>query len=412
MNKGCVISLVAVLGIFSVLLGVYFYKQSVKDPVVYTFEKPKKEDIIKKTVATGSVKPRQEVQVKPQVSGVVDALFVEAGQMVEKGQKIAKIKLVPSQVNINNAQSQVQLARIRYDEAQRELARQQEVFKNKLDVEGTRAAYDAAKQEDLRNAKLLEDGVISQAAYESVKRAVDMAKADYENAGLVSKNSLKQFETNVAIAKQEMNAAINNLQLLQEGASRNSKQVNNIVTSTVKGMILDIPVEEGSSVIERNNFNEGTTIASVADMTSLIFEGNIDESDVGKLKEGMPLELTVGAIDEAKFEANLEYISPKGVEEEGAVKFEIRAAIRPNEDVFLRAGYSASGDIILAKREQVLTINERDVINQGDSTLVEIRTGDQTFEKKLVKLGLSDGILIEVVEGLNADAEVKVQKNL
>jgi HlyD family secretion protein len=412
MNKGCVISLVAVLSIFSVLLGYYFYQQSIKDPVVYIFEKPKKEDIVKKTVATGAVKPRQEVQVKPQVSGVVDALFVEAGEMVEKGQKIAKIKLVPSQVNINNAQSQVHLARIRYDEAQRELSRQQEVFNNKLDIEGTRAAYVAAKQEDLRNVKLLEEGVISQASYESVKRAVDMAKADFENAGLASKNSLKQFETNVAIAKQEMNAAINNLQLLQEGASRNSKQVNNVVTSTVKGMILDIPVEEGSSVIERNNFNEGTTIASVADMTSLIFEGNVDESDVGKLKEGMPLELTVGAIDEVKFEANLEYISPKGLEEEGAVKFEIRAAIKPNKEVFLRAGYSASGDIILAKREQVLTINERDVINEGDSTLVEIRTGDQEFEKKLVKLGLSDGILIEVLEGLNEETEVKVQKNL
>jgi HlyD family secretion protein len=412
MNKGCVISLVVVLGIFSVLLGVYFYQQSVKDPVVYSFEKPKKEDIIKKTVATGAVKPRQEVQVKPQVSGVVDALFVEAGQMVEKGQKIAKIKLVPSQVNINNAQSQVQLARIRHEEAQRELTRQQGVFQNKLDVEGSRAAYEAAKQEDLRSVKLLKDGVISRASYEAAKRAVDMAKADFDNAGIVSKNSLKQFETNVAIAKQEMNAAINNLQLLKEGASRNSKQVNNIVTSTVKGMILDIPVKEGSSVIERNNFNEGTTIASVADMTSLIFEGNIDESDVGKLKEGMPLELTIGAIDEVKFVATLEYISPKGVEEEGAVKFEIRAAIKPNKDIFLRAGYSASGDIILAKREQVLTINERDVISQGDSTLVEIRTGDQEFEKKVVKLGLSDGILIEVLKGLNAESEVKVQGNL
>lgn len=412
MNKGCVISLVAVLGILSVLLGVYFYQQSVKDPVVYEFVKPEKQDIIKKTVATGAVKPRQEVQVKPQVSGVVDELFVEAGQMVEKGQKIAKIKLVPSQVNINNAQSQVQLARIRYDEARRELTRQQEVFKNKLDVEGSRAAYDAAKQEDTRNQKLLEEGVISQSAYESIKRAVDMAKAEYDNAGLVSKNSLKSFETNVEIAKQEMNAAINNLQLLQEGASRNSKQVNNIVTSTVKGMILDIPVEEGSSVIERNNFNEGTTIASVADMTSLIFEGNVDESDVGKLKEGMPLELTVGAIADAKFEANLEYISPKGVEEEGAVKFEIRAAIKPNKEVFLRAGYSASGDIILAKREKALSINERDVLNEGDSTFVEIRTGDQTFEKQQVKLGLSDGILIEVLEGVNTESEVKVQRNL
>jgi len=177
-------------------------------------------------------------------------------------------------------------------------------------------------------------------------------------------------------------------------------------------MILDIPVEEGSSVIERNNFNEGTTIASVADMTSLIFEGNVDESDVGKLKEGMPLELTVGAIDDAKFQANLEYISPKGTEEEGAVKFEIRAAIQPNKDYFLRAGYSASGDIILAKREQVLSIKERDVLKEGDTTFVEVKTGDQEFEKKQVKLGMSDGILVEVLEGLDTEAEVKLQRKL
>ena len=409
MNKGCVISLVVVLGILSVLLGVYFYNQSKKDPVVYEFETPQKEDIIKKTVATGSIKPRQEVQVKPQVSGVVDKLFVEAGELVKKGQQIAKIKLVPSQVNINNAQSQVQLARIRYDEAKRELDRQKEVFRNKLDIEGTRAAYETAKLEDQRNSKLLNEGVISQSAYDAVKRDVDMAKAEYENAQLVSTNSLKQFETNVDIRKQELNAAINNLQLLQEGASRNSKQVNNIVTSTVDGMILDIPVEEGSSVIERNNFNEGTTIVSVADMNSLIFEGNVDESDVGKLKEGMPLELTVGAIEDAQFDATLEYISPKGLEEEGAVKFEIRAAIQPNEEIFLRAGYSASGDIILAKKEKVLAIKERDVISRSDSTFVEIKTGDQQFEEKLVQLGLSDGILIEVLDGISSDTEIKVQ---
>jgi len=214
MNKGCIISLVAVLGILSIGLGTYFYNQSIKDPVVYTFEKPEKTDIIQKTVATGAIKPRQEVQVKPQVSGVVDELFVEAGQMVEKGQKIAKIKLVPSQININNAQNQVQLARIRYDEAQRELKRQTEVFDKKLDIEGTRAAYDLAKTEDQRNIKLLEEGVISQSAYDAVKRDAATAKAEFENAGILSKNNLKQFESTVEIRRQEMNAAINNLQLI------------------------------------------------------------------------------------------------------------------------------------------------------------------------------------------------------
>ena len=214
------------------------------------------------------------------------------------------------------------------------------------------------------------------------------------------------------IRKQELDAAIDNLQLLQEGATKNSKQVANIVVSTVEGMVLDVPVEEGTSVIERNNFNEGTSIAIVADMNSLVFEGKVDESDVGKLKEGMPLELTVGAIENEKFGATLEYIAPKGELEEGTVKFEVRAAIVQTTDVFLRAGYSASADIILDKKEKVIAIKERDIIFEGDTSYVEIATGDQEFEKKEVQLGLSDGIQIEVLNGLDTTTQVKVQKKL
>jgi len=178
-------------------------------------------------------------------------------------------------------------------------------------------------------------------------------------------------------------------------------------------MVLDVPVEEGSSVIERNNFNEGTTIATVADMQSLIFEGKVDESDVGKLQEGMPLELTVGAIEDKKFEATLEFISPKGVEEEGTVKFEVRAAIKPSEDVFLRAGYSANGDIILARKDKVLALQERDIIFSNDSTFIEIATGDQQFEKRQIKTGLSDGLKIEILSSdIDTTTQVKVQKQI
>ena len=277
MNTGCVISLVALLVIFSIFLGVYFYQQNAKDPVTYETGKPEITDIIKKTVATGSINPRREVLIKPQVSGVVDELYIEEGAIAKKGQKIAKIKLIPSQISINNAQSQVELARIRYDEAKRELKRQQEVFSKKLDVESARANFETAQKDEERNRQLFADGVVSEQTYNQFKRDMEMTKAAYDNAQLLAGNTLQQFEANVGIAQQEMNAAINNLQLLKEGASKNSRQVNNIVVSTVEGMVWDVPVEEGSSVIERNNLNEGTSIAIVADMQSLIFEGKVDE---------------------------------------------------------------------------------------------------------------------------------------
>ena len=411
MNKGCAISLGVFLLIVSIALGYYFYTQSVKDPVVYQTTKPEIKSIIKKTVATGSIKPRQEVQIKPQVSGVVDELYVEAGVMVTKGQKLAKIKLVPSEVNINSAKSNVELARLRYKDAERELNRQKKVYENELDVEEARLAYENAKVEHKRQQELFNDGVISEQDYNTFKLDMELRKTIYDNTKVNASNNLRQFETALDIAKQELDAAVDNLALLREGASRNSRQVANIVVSTVDGMVLDIPVEEGTSVIERNNFNEGTSIAIVADMRSLIFEGQVDESDVGKLKEGMPLELTVGAIEDTKIDATLEYISPKGVDQEGSVKFEVKAAIKPREDIFLRAGYSANGDIILDRRDSVLSIKERDLIIKEDSTFVEVAVGDQEFQKKEVKVGLSDGIQIEVLAGIDSTTQIKVIKN-
>lgn len=410
MNRGCLIGIAAFLVIASIGLGIYFYNQSKKAPENFDTEKPVVTDIVKKTVATGSVKPRLEVQIKPQVSGVIDELYVEAGQMVTKGQPIAKIRLIPSEVNVNSAQSNVELARLRLQDAQRELQRQRELNKKNLDVEGARVSYENAKREEERQRGLLEEGVISQQEYNRFKVDLDLRKAEYENTQVSAGNNLRQLETALDIAKQEYQAAINNLQLLREGAARSSKQVANIVTSTIEGMVLDVPVEEGTSVIERNNFNEGTSIAIVADMNSLIFEGKVDEADVGKLREGMPLELTVGAIENAKFDATLEFISPQGVDEEGTVKFEVRAAIKPNKEIFLRAGYSANADIILDRRQNVIAIKERDVIFEDDTTYIEVKTGDREFKKKPVKLGLSDGILVEVVSGVDTTSQVRVMK--
>jgi HlyD family secretion protein len=409
MNRGCLIGFGAFLIIATIGLGIYFYQRNTKEAENYEVVQPEKTDIIKKTVATGAIRPRKEVMVKPQVSGVVDEIYVEEGELVTKGQKLARIKLVPSEVNINTAKSNVELARLRLQEAQRELARQRNLNKQQLDVEEARAGFENAKQEEARQRGLFEEGVISEQDYNRFKLDLELARAAFENAKVVAQNSVKQFETEVDIREQELQAAINNLQLLREGASANSRQVANIVTSTLDGMVLDIPVEEGTSVIERNNFNEGTSIAIVADMNALIFEGKVDESDVGKLREGMPLLLTVGAIDNQSFDATLEFISPKGEDEEGTVKFEVRAAVKPTDDVFLRAGYSANADIILDRRKQVLAIQERDILYESDTTYVEVKTGDRSFEKRQVELGLSDGIKVEVLGGLDGSSEVKVQ---
>jgi HlyD family secretion protein len=257
----------------------------------------------------------------------------------------------------------------------------------------------------------LSEGVISAQEYERFKLELELTKNALDNAKINSQNNVKSFEMNVDIRRQELDAAVSNLQLMQEGVAGNTGQVSNIVKATVDGMVLDVPIEVGSSVIERNNFNEGTTIAELADMKQLIFEGKVDESDVGKLKEGMPLLLSIGALDNQQFEAILEYIAPKGLLENGAVKFEIRAALKPKEGVFLRAGYSANADIILARKDKVLAIQERDLIfDEKGAAFVEIEKSKAVFEKKFVKTGISDGINIQITEGLSSKDKIKVQK--
>jgi len=409
MKRGCLIPLIGFLVIATAGLVYYFVQQRDRATENLAVEEPTIRDLIRKTVATGSIRPRHEVMIKPQVSGVVEELFVEPGEIVTKGQRLARIKLIPSEVNINSAQSSVELARLRVKEAERELERQRSLRTQQLDVEDTRVRFTNAQQEEERARQLFEEGVMSQQDYQQIKRDFELAKAALDNAEVVAKNELKRFETALDIQEQELTAAINNLQLLREGASRNSRQVANVVVSTVDGMVLDVPVEEGTSVIERNNFNEGTSIAIVADMDNLIFEGTVDESDVGKLREGMPLVLTVGAIDQVTFDASLEYISPKGVDDGGTVTFEVRAAVTPTDEIFLRAGYSANADIILERRQKVVSVNERDVLYEDAGTFVEVESGDRTFKRQPVELGLSDGIYVEVVEGIDTTHRVRVQ---
>ena len=409
-NKGCLIGAGLLLLALTGGLVYYFYVQNTTDPIKYESIKPEIRDVLKKAVATGSIKPRREINIKPQVSGVVETLYVEEGAMVAKGQKLAKIKLIPSEVNINSAQSNVELARIRMKESERELDRQRNINTKSLDVDQAKTAFDIALKEEERNRELLTDGVISDTEYNRFKLDFELKKSQYENTKISSLNTVRQFETELEIRRQEFEAAISNLQLLREGATKNSKQVSNIIVSTVNGMVLDLPVEEGSSVIERNTFNEGTSVATIADMSNLIFEGKVDESDVGKLSEGMPLVVTVGAVVDTTFKAILEFISPKGVEEEGTVKFEIKAAVTDiPEGVFLRAGYSANADVILERVDQVVAIQERDIIYKGDTTFVEIKKGDQEFDQLEIEIGISDGLHTEVLSGIDTSTFIKKQ---
>lgn len=347
------------VGLFGLIvyIGYYLYKKSEKPKEVFETTTAFKTNIIKKTVATGSIVPRREVAIKPQVSGIIDKIFVEPGDVIKKGQLIARIKIIPNSENLNRAESSVKQNRIRTDEAKRELERQQLLY---------------------------DKGVIAQQAFNSFL-----------------------YEYN--IAKEELASSISNLQIIKEGAAKNSGQVANLVTSTLDGMVLDVPVKEGANVIESNTFNEGTTIASVADMTNLIFEGKVDESEVGKLKVGMPIELKVGAIDEQSFNAVLEYISPKGMDENGTIQFQIKASVNLVDSVFLRAGFSANADIVLDKRDSVLAINEANLLFEDDKVFVEYQNGDKIFEKKEVTIGLSDGINAELLSGLDITDKIKIQ---
>ncbi len=334
----------------------FLYKKSQAEPVVYETETPFVATIIKKAVATGSLVPRREVEIKPRVSGVVEKLFVEAGARITQGQEIARIKIIPNVVSLNQAEAAVDAARINFENATREVAR----YKTLLDQQ------------------------------------------------LISEVEFARYRLEFELRRQEVQSATSNLQLVKSGAAKGAGKVSNVITSTVDGMVIDVPVKEGTSVTETNNFSAGTTIASVADMGDMIFQGKVDESEVGNIKVGMPLEIVVGAIEKRKLEGTLEYIAPKGVTVEGAIQFEIKAAIKPLAGTFIRAGYSANADIVLDKRIDALAIHESLLQFEKDGKpFVEVKVRDQTFEKRPIEVGLSDGIQIELLKGADAKTAIK-----
>jgi HlyD family secretion protein len=310
---------------------------------------------VKKTVAIGKVIPRREIDVKSQVSGVIETLYVEAGQTVKKGDLIAKITLRPNMMQVSQAESQLQSANINLQNAETEFNRQKKLFAQKL----------------------------------------------------ISESDFNKSQMTFSLQKESAKSAQDYLMLMNSGVTKHSEKISNVVTATIDGMVLNIPNREGAFIVESSSFGAATSVATLADMNDMIFEGLVDESEVGKLKEGMELMLNIGALQGKPFTAVLEYISPKGVTDQGTIKFTIRAAVKLNKDLFLRSNYSANADIVLEKKEKVLAINEGDLIIENKANFVEVETTPQKFEKREVKTGLSDGINIEIVSGLKATDKIK-----
>jgi len=289
----------------------------------------------------------------------VEEIYVLPGKVIRKGDMIAKIRIIPDLINLNNAEGRLERAKISLDDAKANFDRQEKLYKS---------------------------GVVPEAEFQQ-------AQVAYRNA------------------RQEIDAAQANLDLIREGVNKKSgKATNTLIRSTIDGMLLDIPIKVGSSVIETNNFSAGTTIASIADMGDMIFQGKVDETEVGKIKIGMDLMLTIGAIENDTFRAVLQYISPKGTLENGAVQFEIKADVRLKSNQFIRAGYSANADIVLERRDSILAIKESLLIFSHDSAFVEVEIKPQIFEKRFIKTGLSDGINIQILSGVKIDDKIKQQQ--
>lgn len=347
---------IAILG--SAVYTVFFLKQKEQmAEAFYRTQTAEVGDIVLKTIASGSIQPRKEILIKPQVSGIVKTVHVEAGDIVQKGDVIAEVKIVPNMSALSSAENRLYRAQITLEDAQ--------------------TTFD-------RNSALFEQGVMS---------AMDIQRDEV---------ALKQ-------ANEEFLGAKDNLRIVQEGVtSRGGSASNTLVRSTITGMVLEVPTKEGNSVIEANNFNDGTTIASVADMQDLIFIGKIDESEVEKLHADMDIVLSIGAIEDLTYQATLEHISPKGVEESGAIQFEVKAAVLLEEGQFLRAGYSANAEVVLDKRTDVLTLSEMLIQYEGVSPFVEVEVAENTYEKREVELGLSDGLVVEVLSGVTLEDKIKI----
>ncbi|MBT8262559.1 MAG: efflux RND transporter periplasmic adaptor subunit [Bacteroidia bacterium] len=367
-----IIILVAIVISFTAAL-YYLYSKNQEDPVVYETEQAEVGNIIKKTVATGSIVPKEEVLIKPNISGIIDEIFVEAGEQVEAGDLLAKVKVIPNVSALTSAKNSINSSRTQLETARLALENERNIFKRQKD--------------------LFDKGVISANEFDNAQLAFNQAQQRFNQ----EKVNLSGAQQNYDIVKTGTTSGL--------GSAATTE-----IRATVSGMVLDVPVKVGNQVIEANNFNDGTTIATLADVDQMIFEGKVDESEVGKITENLPLEITVGAIENATFDAVLDYIAPKGVSENGAIQFEIKGTLKKKDTTFIRAGLSANASIILARADSVLTVKEALVQYDPETQepFVEIETGDQEFERREIELGISDGINVEVKNGISKEDLIKV----
>ena len=359
MKKYLKVILAAIVGLVFISTFVFLYMKSKPQPVVYDEFIPKVADINKTTVITGTIEPRDEVEVKPQISGIITEIYKEAGDKVEAGEVIAKVKVIPDMGQLSSAESRVRLAEINLKQAQVNYNREKQLYDKQL---------------------------VSAEEYDNVRQALDQAR-------------------------EEKTAAIDALEVVRDGvSSSNASASSTLIRSTISGLILDVPVKVGNSVILSNTFNDGTTIATVADMGDLIFKGNIDETEVGQLVTGMQMKITIGALQNLRFDASLEYISPKATDNNGANQFEIKAAVSVPQGNEIRSGYSANAEIVLASARGVLTVPESAIEFSGDDTYVYVVKGqgeEKTYERRKVVTGLSDGVNIEIRSGLKKTDRVR-----
>ena len=350
--------ILTIIGLLFVVALIWFGKKNKKSIVEYETTTPFKTTIVKKTVATGKVTPLEEIEIKPQITGIIDKIMLLEGSEVKKGDLIATVRVVPNEQSLISAKGRVNNIQIR--------------------LENAKIQYNRSKN-------LYDKGVVSKQEFENVELTYNQAKQDLKNAQ-------------------------NDYLIIKRGSAGIGGSANTNIMAQISGTILEIPVKEGDQVIQSNNFNAGTTIASIADMSKMIFEGKVDESEVGKLKKGSNIEVSIGAIENAKFPAKLNFIAPKGTEEAGAVQFKIKADVTLDDNYFIRAGYSANADIIIEKKDSVLAIKEAllKFDKKTEEPYVEVKTGEGTFEKKIVKLGTSDGVNVEVLEGVAKDDEIKI----
>ena len=348
------IALVVFVGTF-----VFLWQKSLPKEIRYSEFTPQKETITKSTIITGRIEPRDEVNVKPQISGIISEIYKEAGETVKEGEVIAKVKVIPEMNQLTSAQSRVRLAEINLSQVKTDYERYQRLFDKQL---------------------------VSASEYEKIRQ---------------------QYKQ----AQEEKAAADDALLVVSEGISRsNASASSTLIRSTISGLILDVPVKVGNSVIMSNTFNDGTTIASVANMSDLIFRGNIDESEVGRIHSGMPMTITIGALQDLRFSAVLEYISPKAVQSNGANQFEIKASVSIGDSVQMRSGYSANAEIVLAQAKDVLCVPESAIEFSGDSTFVHVVQGEgegKTYLRTHVETGLSDGVKIEISKGITPKDRVR-----